>query len=292
MWLRFGSILFLLGKLGVGFVFPVCFLLWFRDQVLSTKSLCSEIRMPVFSTGIFGKTQTPMLFEEGPKGPSAFPRLKATASWVSVPLPFPLSFSTLLWWPEFSFQPSHGLPSWPWSVTRHPLFPCQKDGDAASPWEVREDKCHAGTWGSQLLRHRGDPKKHSIAPYSLTSILPLSWHAASSSCPSVSLSPKGLPLSWNLSCLLPLAFPRPLKRLTTRPGALSAGKGGNHSLAHARKAFWDLCLTNASSKGQGILGSREGEGKAGFMMYLLIPGQARSLLVGRGAKRTFLPMLM
>lgn len=148
------------------------------------------------------------------------------------PLPFPFCLSTLLQWPKLNFQPSHWLPLWPWSITCHPLFPCQQNGDAASQWEVQEDKCHAGTWGSWLLRHGGGTHKHLIAPYPLTSILPLSWHVASSSRSLVSPEPQGPSLAWNFSSPLPCAFLRPPKRLPTRPVALSGGKGGNNSLAH------------------------------------------------------------
>lgn len=82
--------------------------------------------MSGFSNSIFGERQSPMLFEKGPKAPSAFPSLKATAVWVSLPLPFPVSYLPRSYgWSSIS-SPDTSCLCYPGQSLTKPYFPVSK----------------------------------------------------------------------------------------------------------------------------------------------------------------------
>lgn len=199
----------------------------------------------------FGKRQTPVLFEEGPKGPL----LKATASWGFFPLHFPFSLSTLLQfpgqpWAAFITLVNHSPSSVSLSAEGRYCFPMGGLG-------IQMPLTNAtGTWGRENPWNiQSCPIVSSPSSSSLDMVLPPPAHQWV-------LSPKDhcLELSHLLYLLL---FPK-LERLPATSVALSAGKGGNNSPTLHHKTFWDPCLTNAISKGWGIWEAKGERGRQGL----------------------------
>lgn len=142
--------------------------------------------MSGFSNSIFGKRQSPTVFEEGPKALSAFPPLKTTAVWVSLPLPFCVSYLPCSYDQSSISSPDICYPSQ--SLTK-PYFPVSKTEmllphgsfrklSATNVWETASSCRMGGT------KNTGSCPTHS-PPSSL------SPHVASFSHSSVSSEPQG-----------------------------------------------------------------------------------------------------
>lgn len=167
------------------------------------------------------------MFEEGPKALTAFPPLKATAVWVSLPLPFPVSYLPCSYGQSSISSPDICFPGQ--SLTK-PYFPVSKTEmllphgsfrmmSATNVWEAASSCSMGGIINTGSCPSHSPPSSPSR-------------HVASFSHSSVSSGPQGPSVSRNFSSPPRLAFHRPPKNLDTRPVAFSAGKGGNNSPAH------------------------------------------------------------